>query len=59
MWLLLDGRLGLRELFPSALATGICWLGMVIVFRLTLSGTIVSSYRKYGSAGWNSRSRPC
>jgi membrane protein len=42
---------GWRELFPSALATGICWLGMVIVFRLTLSSTIASDYRKYGSAG--------
>jgi membrane protein len=51
MWLLLAGELGWRELFPSALATGICWLGMVIVFRLTLSTTIASDYRKYGSAG--------
>ena len=51
MWLLLAGKLGWRELFPSALATGICWLGMVIVFRLTLSSTIESDYRKYGSAG--------
>lgn len=51
MWLLLAGKLGWRELFPSALATGICWLGMVIVFRLTLSTTIASNYRKYGSAG--------
>ena len=51
MWLLLAGKLGWRELFPSALATGICWLGMVIVFRLTLSSTIASDYRKYGSAG--------
>lgn len=51
MWLLLAGKLGWRELFPSALATGICWLGMVIVFRLTLSGTIASDYRKYGPAG--------
>ena len=51
MWLLLGGKLRWRELFPSALATGICWLGMVIVFRLTLSSTIASDYRKYGSAG--------
>lgn len=51
MWLLLAGKLGWRELFPSALATGICWLGMVIFFRLTLSSTIESDYRKYGSAG--------
>lgn len=51
MWLLLAGKLGWRELFPSALATGICWLGMVLVFRLTLSSAIESDYRKYGSAG--------
>jgi len=51
MWLLLAGRLGWRKLFPSALATGICWLGMVIVFRLTLSSTITSDYNKYGSIG--------
>ena len=51
MWLLLAGKLGWRELCPSAVATGICWLGMVIVFRLTLSSTITSDYRKYGSAG--------
>lgn len=51
MRLLLAGKLGWRELFPSAVATGICWLGMVIVFRLTLSSTITSDYKKYGSAG--------
>jgi len=51
MWLLLAGKLGWRDLFPSALATGICWLGMQVVFRLTLSSIIVSDYRKYGSIG--------
>ena len=51
MWLLLGGRRGWRELFPSALATGICWLGMVVVFRLTLPSAIASDYRKYGSIG--------
>lgn len=51
MWLLLAGRRGWRELFPSALATGICWLGMVVVFRLTMSSTITSDYRKYGPIG--------
>jgi len=51
MWLLLAGRMGWRDLFPSALATGICWLGMQIVFHLTLSSIIVSDYRKYGSIG--------
>jgi membrane protein len=51
MWLLLAGKLAWRELFPSALATGIFWLGMVVVFRLTMSSTIVSNYRKYGPIG--------
>jgi membrane protein len=51
MWLLLGGRLGWGELFPSALATGICFVGMEVVFRLTLSSTIVSNYNKYGSIG--------
>ena len=51
MWLLLAGKLRWRALFPSALATGICWLGMVVVFRLTMSSTIISNYRKYGPIG--------
>jgi membrane protein len=51
MWLLLRGRLTWRELFPSALATGVCWLGLVIVFRLTMSSTITTDYRKYGAIG--------
>ena len=51
MRLLLAGKLGWRDLWPSAVATGICWLGMVIFFRLTLSATIESDYRKYGSVG--------
>lgn len=51
MWLLLACKLRWRELFPSALATGVCWLGMQIAFRLTLSSTIVSDYKKYGSIG--------
>jgi len=51
MWLLLSGKRAWRELFPCALATGICWLGMVIVFRLTLSSAITLDYRKYGSIG--------
>jgi len=51
MWILLAGKLGWRELFPSALATGICFVGMEIVFRLTLSTAIVSDYRRYGSIG--------
>jgi membrane protein len=51
MWVLLAGKLSWRRLFPSALATGICWLGMVIAFRLTISASIAADYRKYGSIG--------
>lgn len=51
MWLLLARKLTWRELFPSALATGVCWLGMTIVFRLTMSDTMTSNYEKYGSIG--------
>jgi membrane protein len=51
MWLLLAGKMAWRELFPSGLATGIFWLGMVVVFRLTMSSTIISNFRKYGPIG--------
>ncbi|HKD89280.1 MAG TPA: YhjD/YihY/BrkB family envelope integrity protein [Streptosporangiaceae bacterium] len=51
MRLLLAGRRSWRELFPSALATGLCWLGMVLVFRLTISSTITTQYDKYGAIG--------
>ena len=51
MWLLLAGRVSWRELFPSALATAICWLAMSVVFNLTMSSTITSNYNKYGDIG--------
>jgi membrane protein len=51
MWLLLAGRMSWAELFPSALATGLFWAGMQIVFRLTMSDMIVSNYAKYGAIG--------
>jgi membrane protein len=51
MWLLLRGQLAWRALFPSALATGVCWLGMIVVFRLTMSDTVITDYRKYGASG--------
>ncbi|MFL6136963.1 MAG: YhjD/YihY/BrkB family envelope integrity protein [Frankiaceae bacterium] len=51
MWLLLGGRMGWRTLLPASLATGVCWFGMTIVFRLTMSQTIVSNYTTYGPIG--------
>ncbi len=51
MWLLLGGRESWRALFPSALATAICWLAMSVVFNLTMSTTITSEYKKYGDIG--------
>ena len=51
MWLLLAGRIRWRDLFPSALATGICWLGMVIVFSIIFSSRVITDAKKYGSIG--------
>lgn len=51
MWVLLGGRMGWSRLFPSALATAILWLGTTVAFRLTLSATITTDYRKYGAIG--------
>ena len=51
MWWLLGGRRTWRELLPAALATSVCWLGMMTVFRLTMSDTITSYNRKYGAIG--------
>ncbi len=51
MWFLLGGRVGWPDLFPSALATAVCWIGMELVFRLIFSSTIISDDRKYGPIG--------
>jgi len=51
MWLLLGGRRRWGELLPAALATGVCWFGMTLVFRMTLSDTITTDYKKYGDIG--------
>jgi membrane protein len=51
MWFLLVGRIPWRRLFPSAVATGLCWLGMVAVFSATFSGMVISSYNRYGPIG--------
>ena len=51
MRFLLGGRITWRRLFPSAVATGLCWLGMVAVFSATFSGMVISSYNRYGPIG--------
>ena len=51
MRFLLGGRITWRRLFPCAVATGLCWLGMVAVFSATFSGMVISSYDRYGPIG--------
>jgi membrane protein len=51
MWLLLAGRIPWRRLLPSAVATGMFWLGMEAVFAVTFSGMITSNDQKYGPIG--------
>ena len=51
MWWLLAGRIPWQRLLPSAVATGLCWLGMVAVFSATFSGMVISSYTRYGPIG--------
>jgi membrane protein len=51
MWFLLSGRVAWRRLFPCAVVTGLCWLGMVGVFSATFSGMVISSYDRYGPIG--------
>jgi membrane protein len=51
MWLLLAGRVPWRTLLPSALATGVFYLGMDAVFALAFSGMVTSNDQKYGPIG--------
>lgn len=51
IWFLLSGRRPWRDVFPSALATAVCWLGMAIVFHLIMSSTVTQDYDKYGPIG--------
>jgi membrane protein len=51
LWFLLAGRRSWRDLFPSALATAICWLGMEVVFSIIFSGEVISDNQKYGPIG--------
>jgi membrane protein len=51
MWLLLAGRITWKELAPCAVATGVCWAGMSLVFSVIFSDMIVSNNQKYGAIG--------
>ena len=51
MWWLLGGRISWGELLPGAIATGVCWLGMEVVFSVIFSGTVISDNDKYGPIG--------
>jgi len=51
MWFLLAGRLPWRGLLPSAVATGLFYLGMEAVFAVMFSGSITSDDQKYGPIG--------
>jgi membrane protein len=51
IWILLAGREHWRALFPCALATAICWVGMLTVFHFVFSGSITGDYNKYGPIG--------
>ena len=51
LWLLLAGRISWRDLFPSALATGICWAGMEAVFSAIFSSMVISNNKTYGPIG--------
>ena len=51
MWFLLAGRISWRNLFPSAVATGVFWLGMEAVFSIIFSGMVISYDKKYGTVG--------
>jgi len=51
MSLLLAGRIPWRDLFPGALATAICWVGMEVVFSFIFSSTVIEDNKKYGAIG--------
>jgi membrane protein len=51
MWFLLAGRITWRYLFPAAVATGIFWTAMEIVFTAIFSGQVTSYYDQYGPIG--------
>ena len=51
IWFLLGGRISWRDVFPSAVATAVFWLGMEAVFSVIFSGMVTSYDSKYGPIG--------
>ena len=51
MWFLLAGRIPWRRLLPSAVATGVFWVGMEAVFAAVFSGMLISNELEYGPIG--------
>jgi membrane protein len=51
MWFLLAGRVSWSKLFPAAVATAVCWVGMEAVFSVIFSGMVISDDKKYGLIG--------
>ena len=51
IWFLLAGRISWRDLFPSAVATAVFWVGMEAVFSVIFSGMVTSYDKKYGPIG--------
>ncbi|MGW8766327.1 YhjD/YihY/BrkB family envelope integrity protein [Streptomyces sp. NPDC055815] len=51
MRFLLAGEIAWRGLLPCAVATGVCWVGMMAVFSVIFSGLIVSYDQRYGLIG--------
>jgi membrane protein len=51
IWFLVGGRVSWRDVFPSAVATAVFWLGMEAVFSVVFSGIVTSDDKKYGPIG--------
>ncbi|MFE5295587.1 YhjD/YihY/BrkB family envelope integrity protein [Streptomyces sp. NPDC056632] len=51
MWFLLAGRIAWRRLVPCAVATGVLWMGMLVVFHFIFSGMVTGYDEKYGPIG--------
>jgi membrane protein len=51
MWFLLAGKIAWRRLLPCAVATGVCWVGMMAVFAVIFSGLTVSYAERHRLIG--------